>query len=255
MHTIDTHVHLDQDLFNEDLDEVIKRARNAGVSRMITVGTDLKSSRDSVTIADRFPEVWAAVGVHPHEAARTCGSDLSEVEKLISHPKVVAIGEIGLDYYYHYSPPDVQQFLFSQQLKIARRFDLPIIIHVREAMEDAIKVIDSSGSAPWSGVFHCFSGTSEEVPKVLERGFHLSFTGVVTFKNYKNTDAVRAVPINRLLLETDAPYMTPVPHRGKRNEPSYILYTAHMIADILGVSFETLMVSSYKNALTLFGLE
>jgi len=252
---IDTHIHLNLDVFENDLDTVIKRARGAGVDRMITIGTDLQSSRASVLIAERYPEVWAAVGIHPHESACADQNDPDEIALLTRHPRVVAIGEIGLDYYYDHSPRDIQQSLFQVQMKMARQLHMPVIIHAREAMDDAIEAIDASGPSPWKGVFHCFSGTLEDVSKVLKRGFHLSFTGVVTFKNFKQADTVKAVPIRRLLLETDAPFMTPVPHRGKRNEPVYLPYTAQWIADTYEIPLETLVNTCTQNALSLFRWE
>lgn len=255
MQYIDTHIHLNLDQFKDDIDLVIERANSAGVNQMITIGTDLKSSEESIALAENYAELYAAVGVHPHEAAKTGITNLSEIEHLAKHPKVVAIGEIGLDYYYDFSPQDVQHSLFKIQLKMARRLNLPVVIHVREAMQDALKVIDKAGTTPWRGVFHCFGGTKEDIPEVLERGFHVSFTGVVTFKNFKHTEAVQSVPLNRLLLETDAPYMTPVPHRGKRNEPVYLAYTAQWIADIMDIPIERLVQQTTENAKSLFGLE
>jgi len=252
---IDTHIHLDLKPFAQDLEEVLRNARKAGVDRMITVGTDLNSSRASVALAEKHRMLWAAAGIHPHEAANAEATHLTEIERMTRHPRVVAVGEIGLDYHYDFSPRHIQKKLFLQQLKMSRRFNLPAIIHVREAMEDALEIIDTSGEPPWRGVFHCYGGTAEEVPEVLSRGFHISFTGVVTFKNFKHADAVKAVPLDRLLLETDAPYMTPVPHRGKRNEPVYLPYTAVWIANTLNMDPELLMQSTTRNAVSLFKLE
>lgn len=249
---IDTHLHLNLDPFKDDRDAVIDRAREAGVTRMITIGTDLESSRASVALAEQYPEVWAAVGIHPHESARAGENDMREIETLARHPRVAAVGEIGLDYFYDYSPRDIQQSIFSQQLERAGEWHLPVIVHVREAMQDAIRVIDAAGSGPWEGVFHCFGGNADDVPRILERGFHLSFTGVVTFKNFKRVDAVKAVPLHRLLLETDAPFMTPVPHRGKRNEPVYLIHTARWMANAMDIPLKILIQTTAQNALSLF---
>ena len=250
---IDTHIHLSLDVFKDDLNDVIRRARDAGVMKMISVGTDLKSSRISIALAERYPEIFAAVGVHPHEA-KTDLKTLSHIEELAAHPKTVAIGEIGLDYYYNFSPHDLQHDWFRIQLGLARRLDLPVIIHVRNAMNDAISIIRSAGPSPWQGVFHCYGGTVKELPDVLDMGFYISFTGVVTFGNFRRTDTVQTVPLNRLLLETDAPYMTPVPYRGKRNEPMYLPCTARAIAEIKDVPADDLVRTTTQNAESLFHL-
>lgn len=255
MQYIDTHIHLNDDRFREDFDQVLERAKGADVGCMITPGTDLQSSRESMILAEKHAEIYAAVGVHPHEAAKTGINDLAEIERMVKHLKVVAIGEIGLDYYYDFSPQDVQRSLFKIQLKMAKRLNVPVIIHVRDAMQDTFKVIDAAGQPPWQGVFHCFGGTKADIPGVLDRGFHISFTGVVTFKNFEHADAVRSVPLDRLLLETDAPYMTPVPHRGKRNEPMFLVDTASWIANARNISLETLAQATTSNARSLFGLE
>lgn len=249
---IDTHIHLDAEAFGQDLDAVVGRALEAGVGRMITIGTDVNSSRKAVEIAENFECVFASVGIHPHDAAKAGSGDLGEIRILTDHPKVVGMGEIGLDYYYDFSPRETQQSLFVAQLQMAARLNLPVVVHVREAMTDAMKCISDAGEGPWTGVFHCFGGSAEDVPAVLEAGFHISFTGVITFKNFSRTDAVRAVPLNRLLLETDAPFMTPVPHRGKRNEPLYLRHTAERLAEIHAVSTDLLAETTTKNALALF---
>jgi TatD DNase family protein len=253
MMLIDTHTHLTTNAFGQDLDDVIQRAKDADVMKMITVGTDLESSRNSIVIAERYPEIYAAVGIHPHEAGIGIQA-LTRIQNLADHPKVVAIGEIGLDYYYDLSPRDQQHTWFKSQLELARKLNLPVIIHVREAMDDALSIIQSAGTSPWRGVFHCYGGTRKQIPDILNMGFYISFTGVVTFKNFKHADAVQAVPLNRLLLETDAPYMTPVPHRGKRNESMYLPYTVQALAKIMGVPPLNLIESSTQNADSLFKL-
>ena len=250
---IDTHIHLTLNVFKDDLNDVIQRARDAGVIKMISVGTDLESSRNSILLADRYPDIFATVGVHPHDA-KTDLKILSRIEELTAHPKVVAVGEIGLDYYYNFSPKNLQHDWFKMQLELARRLNLPVIIHVRNAMNDAVSIIRSAGPSPWRGVFHCYGGTVQELPDVLDMGFYISFTGVVTFKNFRQTDAVRTVPLNRLLLETDAPYMTPVPYRGKRNEPMYLPFIAQTITEIMSVPADDLCGITTRNAESLFHL-
>ena len=250
---IDTHTHLTMDTYVQDLNDVIQRATDKDVLKIITVGTDLESSRASIALAEQYPELFAAVGIHPHEA-HADSKTLKKMKELADHPKVVAIGEIGLDYYYDFSPRDLQHTLFKAQLELARQANLPVIVHVREAMDDALSIIQSFGTASWKGVFHCYGGTRKEIPDILNLGFHISFTGVVTFKNFRRIDAVQAVPLTCLLLESDAPYMTPVPHRGKRNEPMYLPYTAEAIAKMLGCPLHDLVESTTHNAVSLFNL-
>jgi TatD DNase family protein len=250
---VDTHTHLTMSEFEEDLDDVIQRAREAGVMKMISVGTDYDSSHGSISLAERHHEIFAAVGLHPHEADTDLGN-LSWIQELAAHSKVVAIGEIGLDYYYNFSPRDLQQHWFKAQLELARQLNLPVIVHVRDAMNDALSIIRSAGTPPWQGVFHCYGGTRKEIPDILKMGFHVSFTGVVSFKNFMQMDAVQAVPLSRLLLETDAPYMAPVPYRGKRNEPMYLPYTLQAIAKITDIPADRLIKSTTQNADLLFHL-
>lgn len=252
---VDTHAHLNLDLFDSDRDEVVQRAREAGVEMILDVGTDLKSSRRAVEDCERHDGVYAVVGIHPHDASRMKGKgDLSEIEKLLDHPKVVGVGEIGLDYHYDFSPREIQQEVFARQLRLAKGRGLPVVVHVRKAMQDGLKILGESGDPPWEGVFHCFGGTVEDVPKVLEMGFFISFTGVVTFRNFRNFDKIRGVPLERLLLETDAPYMAPVPHRGRRNEPCFLVHTARLLAEVYGVGEERLAEVTTANARILFDL-
>ncbi len=252
---IDTHAHLNLSSFDDDREEVVHRARDAGVEIILDVGTDLETSRKAVQNCQQIEGVHAAAGIHPHDSVKAGMQDLDEIEKWLDNPKVVALGEIGLDYHYDFSPPEIQRDLFSRQLRLAQRKDIAVIIHMRESMEDGLVTIDRSGKSPWKGVFHCYGGTVEEVDLVLERGFYISFTGVVTFRNFKDIDKIRAVPLHKLLLETDAPYMAPVPHRGKRNEPGFLVDTARVLADIYGVDYETFTEATTANARMLFGLE
>ena len=240
------------DKFDTDREEVIQRALDAGIKIIIDVGTDLESSEKAVKNSEKFQEVRAVVGIHPHEAARVKENDLQKIEKLLEHPKVVGIGEIGLDYYYDFSPREIQKKIFFKQLCIAQKRELPVVIHVRKAMKDAMEILDTVGDLPAKGVFHCFSGTADDAHRVLEMGFFISFTGVVTFNSFKNFDKIREVPINKLLLETDSPYMTPVPHRGKRNEPCFLIHTARKLSEIYGIGLDNLTETTTKNAETFF---
>jgi len=249
---IDTHTHINMDKFDNDREDVIQRARDAGIKIVLDVGTDLKSSQKAVENSERFKEVRAVVGIHPHEAVRAKEQDILEIERLLEHPNVVGIGEIGLDYYYNFSPEEIQKEIFSRQLYIAKEQKLPVVIHVRKAMKDTIEILDTVGDLPARGVFHCFGGTVEDVHRVLKMGFFISFTGIVTFHNFKNFDKIRQVPINKLLLETDSPYMTPVPHRGKRNEPCFLVHTARKLSEIYDTELNNLAGTTTKNAQALF---
>ncbi len=251
---VDTHAHLSGEEFEGDRDAVVRRALEAGVEAVIDVGTDARSSVLAGGFAEKQPAVFASAGIHPHEASKAAAGDLEKIETLLESPKTVAVGEIGLDYHYSFSPHDIQKTVFLRQIEIGLKRNKPLIVHVREAMRDALAVLRSVNAAPFRGVFHCYGGTLDEAEEVLALGFHISFTGVVTFRNYTGPNIVRAVPPERLLLETDAPYMTPVPLRGRRNEPAFITHTSLRIADMRGETLESLAASTTRNARTLFGL-
>jgi len=232
---IDTHTHLDDARFDGDRDAVIARAREAGVETFITIGCDLATSRAAVSLADRYPFIYATVGVHPHEV-KCIGDDwYDELRRLAQHPKVVAYGEIGLDYHYNHSPPKLQRDRFREQVCLARELHLPLVIHTREAQEDTIKILREEKGSEVGGVFHCFSGDAWLAKDALDLGFSLSFSGVVTFQNATMLrDIMKTVPMDRLLVETDCPYLTPAPHRGKRNEPAYVRFVAEKISELKG---------------------
>jgi TatD DNase family protein len=251
---VDTHAHLSGEEFEGDRDEVIRRALEAGVETVIDVGTDVASSVKAGGFAERWPAVFSSAGIHPHEASKASIADLEKIETLLESPKTAAVGEIGLDYHYSFSPHDLQQSLFRKQIEIGLKKNKPLIVHVREAMPDALIILRSIHAAPFRGVFHCYGGTLGEAAEVLDLGFHISFTGVVTFRNYSGPDIVKAVPQDRLLLETDAPYMTPVPLRGRRNEPAFLAHTALRIAELRGETVECLAAATTRNAMSLFGL-
>ena len=255
MHLVDSHSHLSMTQFEGDREAVINRAEKAGLTAIIDVGTDVISSESAVRLAETFPIIHAAAGIHPHEAAKENTGDLFKLLDLWKNPKVVAIGEIGLDYHYDFSPRDVQRDLFRRQLTLAVELNMPVIIHVREAMKDALEDIDSVSTNSWKGVFHCFGGSKQDVDSVLNRGFFISFTGVVTFKNFKQTEAVLAVPTDKLLLETDCPFMTPVPYRGKRNEPAYVRQNLDFLSVLRDENKVLLAEKTTDNCYRLFGLE
>lgn len=239
--------------FDADREDVVKRASSAGVEFILDVGIDAQSSRKAVHLSRTHPPVYAAAGIHPHEASRAADGDLKSIDSMLRDPKVLALGEIGLDYHYLFSPKGTQQSLFQEQIEIGVHAGKPLIIHVREAMKDALRILRETEHPNFRGVFHCFGGSREDVPLVLEMGFHISFTGVVTFRNFSKIDIVTAVPLNRLLLETDAPYMTPAPLRGQRNEPSMLVHTAKRLAEMYGIPAEELVSQSTANARALFG--
>ncbi|RMH06850.1 MAG: TatD family deoxyribonuclease [Nitrospirae bacterium] len=231
----DSHVHLDDPRYDSDRYEVLARAADAGVTNLITIGCDLETSRAAVALAERHSHVYATVGVHPHEVKRIEASWYNEIEALAKHPKVVAYGEIGLDYHYDHSPRDIQRCRFREQLELAHTLGLPIVIHTREAQSDTLAILQETRAAKLGGVFHCFAGDAEFAQQALALGFSLSFSGIITFRNAEALRTlVRTVPSDRLLIETDAPYLAPVPFRGKRNEPAYVRLVAEKIAELYG---------------------
>ena len=269
---IDTHAHLDMHQFDADRDEVIARAREAGVSRIITIGIDVESSHTAIALAEQYDSIYATVGLHPHSAATASAETWAELRRLARHPRVVAIGETGLDFYRDLSPRDDQRQAFQQQLALARELGKPIIVHDREAHKDVMNMLRQwvrEGYQPSAishrpsaishqpvGVMHCFSGDLAMAREVIEMGFYISIPGPVTFTNARRLpELVRALPLERLLIETDCPYLTPHPHRGKRNEPAYVRLVAEAIARIRGIPLEQVARITTANARALFGLE
>ncbi|MDI6906868.1 MAG: TatD family hydrolase [Thermoanaerobacterales bacterium] len=248
----DTHAHLDDKKFAPDLHEVVRRAQEAGVTTILTVASGLSSASASVALAERFPFIWAAVGVHPHEAAAAPKDYLSRVADLARHPKVVAVGEIGLDYHYDFSPRPVQREVFQAQMELAHELGRPVIVHSREAGEDTLAILREAGHG--RGVMHCFSGDRAMAGECLDLGYHISFAGVITFPRSEALRQVAAsVPLDRLLVETDCPYLAPVPKRGRRNEPAFVVYTARAVAELRGMTLDELAARTTANARALFG--
>jgi TatD DNase family protein len=237
---VDSHCHLDDPKFDEDREQVIERARAAGVERMLAIGTgsgppDLEAA---VRLADRYPFLFATIGVHPHDAAKATGETFARLQELTAHPKVLAIGEIGLDYHYDFSPRDVQRDVFERQLALAAEVGKPIVIHTREAWDDTLAAIRA---LPHGGIMHCFTGDAAQARQALDRGFHLSFGGVLTFPKAESVrEAARLTPGDRLLVETDCPYLAPVPHRGKRNEPAFVVETVRKLAEVRSADAEAI---------------
>jgi len=249
---IDTHCHLEMDDFDKDRDKVIERAKDAGVQHIITIGSDRESIIKGLQISSEYPEVYLSVGIHPHDAKILDEQLYNEITAFIKQPKVVAIGETGLDYHYLHSPREVQIDAFRKQISIARHCGLPIIVHSREAQEDTLRILKED-APDIKGVLHCFSGGIDMAKRVLGMGFYISIAGPVTFKNAKNLrDIAKLIPDEYLLIETDAPYLSPVPVRGKRNEPCFLKYTAQVIAELRGVSLSDIERITTLNAMRLF---
>ena len=261
---IDTHAHLFGSDYPQDLDAVLNRAKEAGLQFIIVPGTNQKTSEEALLLSEMYDFIFACVGIHPHEALNTKDEDLDQIEKLSRHPKVVAIGEIGLDYYYDFTPKEKQKMTFKAQLEIAARRKLPVVVNSRESMEDTFSIIrnliDSQNNFKNKdlyqnrGVFHCFPGTQQEASIANELGFFVSFPGIVTFKKSQSLDVIKHIGLQNILLETDSPYMSPVPVRGKRNEPANIVFIAKKIASALNVSENEVAAITSKNAISLFNL-
>ncbi len=247
----DSHAHFDDARFDEDRHELLSSMNKNGVSYITNIGADLKSSKSSVKLAEKYDFMYAAVGVHPHDAKAMDEGTLAELAQLARNKKVVAYGEIGLDYYYDNSPRDTQKFWFKKQMKLAYDLKLPVVIHTRDATEDTIKICKESKIH--GGIIHCFSGSAETARIYLDMGYHISFAGPLTFKNARSLpEAARLVPEDRLLIETDCPYMAPEPHRGKRNSSVYVRHVAEKLAEIRGTSVEHIAEVTCANAKKLF---
>lgn len=252
---IDTHVHLNSDQYSEDLQVVINRAREAEVSKMVVIGFDTITIKRAIELAEEHPDIYAVVGWHPVDAIDCTEDDLKWIEELASHPKVVAIGEMGLDYHWDKSPKDIQQEIFRKQIQLAKRVKLPIVIHNREATEDVVRILREEGAEEVGGIMHCFSGSVETALQCIDLNFMISLGGPVTFKNSKKPKEVaKEIPLEHLLIETDAPYLAPHPYRGKRNEPSYVPLVAEEIARLKDLSVEEVAEKTTQNALRFFNI-
>ncbi len=248
----DTHAHYDDSRFDEDRTELLSSLCLSCVSGIINCGCDLKSSLSTVSLTEKHPLIYGAVGVHPHEAEDAAEEDFDKIKELYKKDKIVAVGEIGLDYFYDFSPREKQKEVFRRQIITANELSLPVIIHDREAHEDTMNILKELKP---KGVVHCFSGSAEMAKEILKLGLYIGIGGAVTFKNArKPVEVVEMLPLDRLLLETDAPYMTPVPFRGKRCDSSHIAYTAEKIAEIKGIDVQELINKCAENAKALFGI-
>lgn len=264
---IDSHAHLFNEDFRNDLPGVIHRAREAGIDAIVVPGTTLESSREAVELAEKHDFLFACVGYHPHEASKATDTNLAEIERLSGHEKVVAIGEIGLDFHYDFAPRDTQQQVYKSQLDIACRRGLPVVIHTRESIAEAIQTVrevvaqhpkwklGENGGEANRGVFHCFTGNADEAKGVFALGFYVSYGGMVTFKNSTTLETLRALGLSRVLLETDSPYLAPVPMRGKKNEPANMIHSAKKISESLNIPLDHVAEITSRNARMLFGLK
>ena len=255
MELIDTHAHLDDEQFRDDLPAVLDRARAAGVCRVITIATTAPSSAASVDLAARHPLLAATVGIQPNHVAEAAPGDWEEVVRLVTRPKVVAVGETGLDRYWDHTPFPQQEDYFARHLALARRHNLAVVIHCREAEADVVRMLreDYERHGPVRGVMHSFTGDTPTATACAEMGLYISFAGMITYKNAQDLrDVAKTVPLDRLLVETDSPYLAPVPHRGQRNEPAFVTHTLSCLAGIRGLGPEELARQTTTNAQTLF---
>lgn len=254
MQYFDTHAHYHDDRFRDDRDEVLASLPGKGIALCVCPGTDAASSELETETADRYAFVYAAAGIHPHEAAAADERSFARTEALLTHPKVVAVGEIGLDYHYDFSPRDAQKEVFRRQMETARRTGLPVIVHDREAHADCLEIVRAFPDV--TGVYHCYSGSWEHAKLILKLGWYISFTGSITFKNaYHAYETVAKMPADRILIETDAPYMTPVPFRGRRNDSSYVSLVCEKVAELRGVTPEEAAALTLENGKRFFRID
>lgn len=256
MELIDTHCHLTFDDLAGDIPAILERSKAAGVTGWITVGTDPNENQKAIDLTNRVENLYAAVGIHPHDAKDVTPDTIAQLRELGQNPKVVAIGETGLDYYYDNSPRQDQRRVFAQHLQIAAELNLPVIIHCRKAFNETIEILDRNGQDVKKVVFHCFSGSADQAKIVLSKGYHISFTGLVTFKNANKTrEAAKVVPLDRLMVETDCPYMSPEPMRKQKlNEPALLIHTAKFLADLKGMDLSDFAQATTTTTKAFFAL-
>jgi TatD DNase family protein len=262
---IDSHAHIHFKDFEGKIDDVLSRAREAGVSAIVNIGTDLVSSREVVAIAEKHPEIFAVVGVHPHDVAKMAAGEMEALAELAKNPRVVAVGEVGLDYYYEHSPREIQQERLADFIRLARTAGKPLVIHCRDAsgspsgavdaFEDCFRIFDREDAWKVGGVFHCYTGDAATAALIAGKGFYVSFSGIVTFKKSQALqEAARTAPLEKILVETDCPFLAPEPHRGKRNEPAYVRLVAEKVASLRGMQTEDLADAASANTKALFRL-
>ena len=254
---IDSHAHLDDDRFDDDREILIESLRANNIDLVFNIGADIKTSKASVELAKKYDHIYAVVGVHPHDAEDAEDNYLDILRELSLEEKVVAIGEIGLDFYYDNSPRDIQRKVFKEQLKLAKELNLPVVIHTRDASQETFDILKEAGKdGSLRGIMHCYSGSVEMAKEYIKLGFYISIAGPVTFKNSRVVkDVAKEIPPDKLLIETDCPYPSPEPHRGKRNEPKFVKHTAEKIAEIRGISLEELAKATSENTKRIFNIK
>ncbi|MGI9179707.1 MAG: TatD family hydrolase [Longimicrobiaceae bacterium] len=251
---IDSHAHLTDERLFAEADEIVERARAVGVHQIVTIGTTPENSRQAIELASRLPGVFATVGIHPHSADAADEDAFAQVEALARSPRVVALGETGLDYFYDNSPRQVQRSSFAHHLELARTLELPVVVHSRDADED-LRAILAEAAGGTRGVLHCFTGGRELMEAALAAGWYISFSGMITFRSFADAELLRAVPLDRILVETDSPYLAPVPHRGKRNEPAFVPLVARRAAELRGEDPEEFGAATVRNTRALYRLQ
>lgn len=252
---IETHAHLDSERYDEDRDSVIKEAFNNGITRIINISSDSSSLEKVKTMGETYEQIFISVGIQPHSACEMNGNILELIKSMVKGKKVVAIGETGLDYHYNFSLPEVQRQVFREQIKLAVKENLPLVIHTREAFDDTLNILREEKASNTGGVIHCFTEDLNSGKTFTDMGFYIGIGGAVTFKNTKMLqEAVKEIPLEKIILETDCPYMTPAPYRGKRNEPSYLRFIAEKIAGLKKITIEEVKEVTEKNAINLFRL-
>lgn len=252
----DSHAHYDDKKFDKDRKAIISKIRKAGVDYVVNVGADLDTSLKSIDLADEYDFIYAAVGVHPHDVKELMEEDIEKLYGMANHEKVVAYGEIGLDYHYDYSPRELQKEWFIEQIELAKELELPIIVHSREASKDTFDILKDYKANLFGGVIHCFSGSAELAKEYVKDDYYIGIGGVITFANAKKTiEVVKEIPLDHLLIETDCPYLAPVPNRGQRNDSSNLKYIAEKIAELKGVSLEEVAEKTMANAKKLYGIQ
>jgi TatD DNase family protein len=254
---IDSHAHLDDDRFDDDREILIESLRANNIDLVFNIGADIKTSKASVELAKKYDHIYAVVGIHPHDAEDAEDNYLDILRELSLEEKVVAIGEIGLDFYYDNSPRDIQRKVFKEQLKLAKELNLPVVIHTRDASQETFDILKEAGKdGSLRGIMHCYSGSVEMAKEYIKLGFYISIAGPVTFKNSRVVkDVAKEIPLDKLLIETDCPYLSPEPHRGKRNEPKFVKHTAEKIAEIRGISLEELAKATSENTKRIFNIK
>ncbi|MFN4151370.1 MAG: TatD family hydrolase [Candidatus Sericytochromatia bacterium] len=252
----DSHAHINLHFYKDDIDSVLKRMLDDGINKVVIPGIDIETVRSAIELAEKHPNfIYTAVGYHPQDAIKWEDSLYQELTELSKNSTVVAVGEVGLDYYWDTTPRDVQHDVLKKQINLAKELDLPLIIHTRESQDDTLEILKKYNAESVGGVFHCFSGDVEFAKRCIDLGFYISFAGNITFKNAQNLrDVAKEIPLEHILIETDSPYLTPVPNRGKRNEPYNVKYVAQQVATLKDLDFDVVADITYKNAIKLFNI-